>query len=187
MRRLLLVFMAAIGFLAAGEALAQTAAPAQPGEPSPEKVRALSDLLRDPAIQAWLQVQAAGAAKGGEPAPAAGEPATSAQQTMANRLDAMRGFIRNLAAAVPTLPEELHNAWATFAAEFYGPGSLRPGVFLAIFAALGFGFEGLFRWLTAGFRRRLIAAHSRHPPPALHDLRQEKSRLGADFGDFCWR
>ena len=75
MRRLLLLIVVLQGVLAAGPVLAQPVAPAPPvaaaPAPSQEELRALAALLRDPAIQAWLQAQAEGG-------PAAATPATPA-------------------------------------------------------------------------------------------------------------
>jgi small-conductance mechanosensitive channel len=149
MRRLLIVLVALAGMFAAGHVLAQPAAP------SPDKLRELAELLRDPGIQAWLEERA-----GTPPAAAdataerAGGPGNT-QQMMASRLDAMRAFLRELAAAVPTLPEELGQALSFLYLEAGGRG--RVFILLAIFAALGFGLEWLFWWATRGFRQRMIA------------------------------
>ena len=119
MRRLLtLATLATLaGLLLVTPALAQTA------EPTPEQLRTLAGLLQDPAIQSWLKAQA------DQPQPAAagapGQPA-GAQAMMVSQLDAMRAFLRELAAAVPTLPDELGRAWATFAAERAAWGGQRP-------------------------------------------------------------
>ncbi|MGH6900985.1 MAG: mechanosensitive ion channel family protein, partial [Geminicoccaceae bacterium] len=114
-----------------------------------------AELLRDPAIQSWLQAQADGA-----PAPQApagvSEPA-SVHRMMAGRIDAMRAFLRELAAAVPTLPDELARPWTILAAERQEQSGPRVVVLLAVFAALGFGLEWLFWWATTGFRARMIA------------------------------
>ena len=90
MRRLLILLFALAGLLVPGLGLAQ------PAEPSPQELRALAELLRDPAIQTWLQAQAEGA-PAGMPQAAADEGAT-AHQMMAGRIDAMRTFVRELAA-----------------------------------------------------------------------------------------
>ena len=149
MRRLLLLLVALAALLGAGAALAQ------PAEPSPEQVRALAELLRDPAVQEWLQAQAQRPA-GTPPTSTAGEAAT-VHQMMAGRVDAMRAFLRELTAAVPTLPDELGHAWTTFALERQERGAPRVVALLVVFAALGFGLEWLFWWATTGFRTRMIA------------------------------
>ena len=149
MRRLLLLLVTALGLLSAGHALAQSS------DPSPEKLRALTELLHDPAIQAWLQAQAEGKPVAAGRA-AASEP-MSAQHFIAGRLDAMRGFLRELVAAVPVLPSELARAWAVVLTGFQERGPLGVVILLAMFAALGFGLEWLFWWATTGFRQRMIA------------------------------
>ncbi|HET6518687.1 MAG TPA: mechanosensitive ion channel domain-containing protein [Geminicoccaceae bacterium] len=151
MCRLLLLLVTVAGLLTAGHALAQ------PAEPSPEEIRTLAELLRDPAIQSWLQAQAEGAPPAEATAAASGEPG-SAQQVIAGRLDAMRAFLRELAAAAPTLPGELGRTWTILSIESLERGPFGIVVLLAAFAALGFGVEWLFWWATGGFRRRMIAA-----------------------------
>ena len=153
MRRLLLVIVALAGLLAGGSALAQSAAPP---EPSPADLSALAALLRDPAIQAWLQAEA-------DRAPAATQAAAAepqgAQHAMVGQLDATRAFLRTLVAAVPQLPGELAGAWRTLAGDMMQErAALDVAILLAVFAALGFGLEWLFWWATTGFRQRMIAA-----------------------------
>jgi moderate conductance mechanosensitive channel len=151
MRRLLLVIVA-LGLLCAGPVLAQPAAPA---EPSPAELKALATLLRDPAIQAWLQAQA-------DQTPAVAQPAASepeaARHAMVGQLDAMRAFLRGLVAAIPELPAELGQAWQTLAGDMMQDrGALDVAVLLVVFVAFGFGLEWLFWWATTGFRQRMIA------------------------------
>ena len=155
MRRMLCWLIILAGLLAAGPTFAQ-----QPAAPSPEQLRTLAQLLRDPGVQAWLQAQAERTPSAATDAPAAaGEPA-SAQAMMVSQLDAMRAFLRELVAAVWTLPDELGRAWSTFTAERAAWGGQRPIVLVAMFAALGFGLEGLLWWATTGFRERMIASPS---------------------------
>src|SRR5215472_1757495 len=151
MRRLLLL-ITAVGILTAWQVLAQ------PPTPSPDKVRTLTDLLRDPSIQAWLKAQAESMPVGAEQKVATANEPVSAQQIIAARLDAMRGSLHELAAAVPNLPSELGRAWGNFSTEFRKRGADGVVALLAVFAALGFGLEWLFWWATTGFRRRIIAA-----------------------------
>src|SRR5918995_1363859 len=135
MRRGLLLLVMLVGSLIAGPALAQ------PAEPSPEELRTLAKLLRDPAIQSWLQTQA-------EEAPAAGAVAgesAMAHRLMAGRVDAIRAFLHELAAAVPTLPDEFARAWRTHATERQEQGGPRAGVLLA-FAIGSIGAFLLFNW-----------------------------------------
>ena len=150
MRRLLIVLVALAWALAAGAALAQ------PAEPSPEKLRELAELLRDPAIQSWLEEGAAASPAAADAAGAQVSGSENAQQVMASQLDTMRAFLRELVAAIPTLPAELGGALAHLYLEAEGRG--RVLTLLAVFAALGFGLEWLFWWATTRFRNRMIAA-----------------------------
>ena len=148
MRRALFVLVTLAGLLAAGPV------PAQPAEPSPEELRALAELLRDPAIQSWLEAQAGGTSPATAAAAPANEPA-SARQVIAAQLEQMRAFLRDLAAAAPTLDDEIGRAWTTLFAETQQRG--RVILLLAVFVGLGFGLEWLFWWATTGFRERMIA------------------------------
>ncbi len=169
MRRLLSVIVALAALLGAGPVVGQ---PAPPPEPSPAELSALASLLRDPPIQAWLQAQA-------DQAPAAPQaPASqpeSTHQAMVGQLDAMRAFLRGLAAAVPQLPGELGRAWQTLAGNaMQERGALDVALLLAVFVALGFGLEWLFWWATTGFRQRRIAA-------PLDTVRQRLEAVGRRF------
>jgi small-conductance mechanosensitive channel len=128
---------------------------AQPAEPSPEQLRELAELLRDPAIQSWLQAQAEGGPATLAETPAATEP--TPRMMVAARIDMVHGFLRQLAAAAPTLPQELHRAWTLLFAETQERGLLSVVLLFAVFAALGFGVEWLFWWATTGTRARFIA------------------------------
>jgi len=148
MRKLLLLLLTLVGLLAAGPAVTQ------PAEPSPEELRALSELLRDPEIQSWLQAQAEGQAADAPPATTAPE---SAQAIIAGRLEAARAFLHELAASAPTLLTQLGGVLTTLSTERKEMGAPRVIILLAVFAALGFGLEWLFWWATTGFRERMIA------------------------------
>ncbi len=88
MRQVLFVLITLAGLLAVAPVLAQ------PAQPDAEQLRALADLLRDPAIQTWLQAQAEGVPAGAPQASAAAGDAAMVRQVMAGRLDAMRAFLR---------------------------------------------------------------------------------------------
>ena len=149
MRRASFLIVTLAGLLIAGPALAQ------PAEPNPEQLRTLAELFRDPAIQSWLQAQAEGA-PGAPQARAAGEAAT-VRQMMAGRVDTMHAFLRELAAAAPTLPGELRRAWTRLYAEAQERGLLSVALLLAVFPALGFGLEWLYWWAGTGIRTRFLA------------------------------
>jgi moderate conductance mechanosensitive channel len=153
MHRLSCLLIVLAGLLAAAPTLA-----ADPPQPSPEQLRNLAQLLRDPGVQAWLQAQAERPPPAAVDAPAAPTPPMAAQMMMDSQLDRMRGFLRELGASVPTLPAELRGAWATFDAERGAWGGQRPIVLIAAFVALGFGLEWLLWWASAGVRQRLIAS-----------------------------
>ena len=149
MRRGLFLIVTVTGLLIAGPALAQ------PAEPDPEQLRTLAELFRDPAIQSWLQAQAEGAP--GAPHARAAEEAATVRQMMAGRVDTMHAFLRELAAAAPTLPEELRRAWTLLYAEAQERGLLSVALLLAVFPALGFGLEWLYWWAGTGIRTRFLA------------------------------
>jgi moderate conductance mechanosensitive channel len=148
MRRMLFLFVTLAGVLAAAPA------PAQPAEPSPAELRALAELLRDPAIQSWLEAQAEGTPPASATA-ATESGAASAHQVIAAQLEHIRAFLRDLAAAAPTLGDEFGRAQTKLLAETQQRG--RGLLLLAVFVGLGFGLEWLFWWATAGFRERMIA------------------------------
>ena len=69
----------------------------------------------------------------------------------------MHAFLRELAAAAPTLPEELRRAWTLLYAEAQERGLLSVALLLAVFPALGFGLEWLYWWAGTGIRTRFLA------------------------------
>ena len=69
----------------------------------------------------------------------------------------MHAFLRELAAAAPTLPEELRRAWTLLYAETQERGLLSVALLLAVFPALGFGLEWLYWWAGTGIRTRFLA------------------------------
>jgi moderate conductance mechanosensitive channel len=149
MRRLLFVLLLLAAIVASGPESAQ------PGEPRPQQLRELAELLRDPGIQTWLQAQAEAGPAAEAEAPAATEP--SARMMVAAHIDMMHAFLRQLAGAAPMLLDELGQAWRNLYVESQERGLLSIVVLLAAFIALGFGVEWLFWWVTSGFRQRLVA------------------------------
>ena len=148
MRRALLILVIICGAGLPGMVGAQTA------EPNPDDLRNLAELLRKPDIQAWLEAQAAA------PPPEAPRegPAVGTQATLAENLEEARGFVRELGAAIPTLPGQLEQAWGRVAGEIQERGPLSIVLLLAIFAGLGFGLEWLFMRATTAIRQTVIAA-----------------------------
>jgi small-conductance mechanosensitive channel len=166
MRRLLLLLLTLAAIVGAEPALAQ------PAEPSPQQLRELAELLRDPAVQAWLQAQA----EGGPAAAAAEAPAAepTVRMMVAAHIDMMHAFLRQLAGAAPMLLDELGQAWQSLFAESQERGLLSIVVLLAAFIALGFGVEWLFWWATTGFRQRLVATR-------LDTVRERLHAIGRRF------
>jgi small-conductance mechanosensitive channel len=167
MRAILAGFLWLLLGLGPTSALADTAGttPAAPAlEPSAGELRAFADLLRDPKIQAWVQAQAAasssssGAAGTATTTPAPAAEAATTQQLLAGQLTAVRAFLGDLTAALPTIPAELSHAWLILYLEFEDRGLLSVLVLILTFVGTGIGLEWLFWWATTGFRRRMIAS-----------------------------
>ena len=94
-------------------------------------------------------------------------PAADAEMALARHLEGTRAFVRDLAAAAPTVPDQLGRAWGRVAGEMQARGPLGIVLLLAVFAALGFGLEWLFWWATAGFRRWMIGVELTTPEERL--------------------
>jgi small-conductance mechanosensitive channel len=144
-----LIALAAATTGAAGKEGSGAAAP-QP----PAQVRALVNLLADPAVQKWLEQ--AGAAETAERSAKAAKPET-VTEFFASDLGRIRGHITEIVAAVSTLPDSFSEAALGLEAEAEGGSSFPVGWLLAGFAALGCGAELLFRLATRRVRRRLDA------------------------------
>ena len=148
MRRALLALIIACGAMLPGLVAAQTAGP------NPDDLRTLAELLRKPDIQAWLEAQAAPP----PPEAASDVPQVGTQATLAENLQEARGFVRELAAAIPTVPGQLQQAWGRVAGEIQERGPFSIVLLLVIFAGLGFGLEWLFMRATTSIRQTVIAA-----------------------------
>jgi moderate conductance mechanosensitive channel len=127
---------------------------AAPASPPPAQVRALINLLADPAVQKWLE--RAGAAEAAE-RPAIAEKPQRVTEFFASDLGRMRQHITEIVAAFSTLPAAFSEAVLGLEAEAEGGGSFPIGRLLAGFVALGFGAELLFRLGTRRVRRHLDA------------------------------
>jgi moderate conductance mechanosensitive channel len=117
----------------------------------PTQVRALLILLADPAVQKWLEHEGA-AVTAAKPKAAKSESLT---EFFASDLDRIRQHISDVVGAVFTLPEAFSEAVLGLEAETEGGGRFPVSRLLAVFVALGFGAEALFRWATQRVRRRL--------------------------------
>jgi moderate conductance mechanosensitive channel len=125
------------------------------------KNRELLTLLADPKIQEWLEEQ-------GEAKAAAG-PAQETNNSVEDYLDSRAGRIREqivaLAGAIPDLPNQFERAAARYSAVRGEYGMAWALFYLAIFGALGFGAEWLFRRVT----RRIYARLDSHPLETVRD------------------
>ncbi|MFO1072579.1 MAG: mechanosensitive ion channel family protein [Geminicoccaceae bacterium] len=134
------------------------AAAAAPAPPTPEQVRALTQLLADPAVRQWLQQQAEAAPA----APPEEQLADGLSQLASARVEIWRSHIEELKAALPRLPGELAAAVATLAADLAGHAVPELILLLAAFGALGMGLELLARRLALrhGARREAAPAEA---------------------------
>ncbi len=128
---------------------AQSSPPAA-GEPTPAKVKELLDLLADPAVRDWLVKQRATPA----PPPTAETPSAP---SMRERVAGVREHLATLAAAVPTVPDQLHRAASTLMLELNEQGLLWVLFLIACFVALGVGAERLYYYLGERVERWIIA------------------------------
>jgi len=130
-------------------ALAQQAPPASE-QKAPPQVQQIMDLLRDPAVQAWLEQQKAAPAK---PAPV--EPGSTLGGYTSGRLGQIHDHIGALFEAVPDLPAEFDRAGALLSTEFEQRGPLQVLLLLVGFVAVGFAAERLYRMATRPLLRRM--------------------------------
>ncbi len=127
-------------------ALLSRAAGAEPARPGPDpaaaaKLQTLRDLLADPDIQALLPRKPATATE----APAPEAPADSMAMGAADRLGGLRAHLLALLADTRNLGREAGVARAMVADALDRRGWLAVALFFAVFVALGFGTEALFR------------------------------------------
>jgi small-conductance mechanosensitive channel len=159
----------AIGPLCAAHAAQHTGAKATAGEGAatpPEihelltlladpKNRELLTLLANPKIQEWLEEQGETKATAGS----AQETDNSVEDYLNSRAGAIREQMVALARAIPDLPNQFERAAARYSAVHGEHGWAWTLFYLAIFGALGFGAEWLFRSVT----RRIHARLASHP------------------------
>lgn len=157
-----LLLLALAGPPVVGAEVAPPAAAAESAaELAPGQVRQLLGLLADPAVRDWITRQA-GEGPAAPPAPSAVAEATAVeagvQAYIARRLTVLRAHVSGLVAAMPTIPDELLRAGTTLRLEVAERGLALTAMLVTAFAALGFGAEWLFWWLTATWRRRIVDA-----------------------------
>lgn len=127
---------------------ASAAAPSAP----PAQVRALLNLLADPAVQKWLEKQDLPQAAA---RPALGISEASPSDYVARSVGAVREHIVGLAEALPDLPAQFGLAAGRVQADLGDRARAKILLHLALFVALGFGAEWLFRKATQRIRRHL--------------------------------
>ena len=150
----LLRWLAVVLVLLTGtNALADGAASAGPD--APPQVKALLQLLSDPAVQHWLDQQRAAEVKPPAAPPEATAPEATASSLLDQRLATFKTHFAGLAAAVPELPDSFARAGSTLYAEMQQNRQFRPLLLILGFIALGFGAERLFWWATGRARRRI--------------------------------
>ncbi|MEZ2131109.1 MULTISPECIES: mechanosensitive ion channel domain-containing protein [unclassified Sinorhizobium] len=151
----------------AGPASAQT-------PPPPDKVEQLVKLLSDPDVKAWLErqnQQPASAPSGRETT--AGEDARS---EVSQGLAALRGHIRSMIAAIPTLSTQGMRASDIMMVEFEERGSLEIIGLIAGFILVGLALDWLIYRLTPRYRHWLNS----QSPSSPH------GRLKALYGRFLY-
>ena len=125
----------------------------------PHQVELLLDLLRDPAVQRWLEQQPeVGKTAETETPTAATPPQPSMTGYFAQRLEYLRNNLALLGAEFPLLPDELNRAWIILSLEFEEHGLIAILILIAIFVGVGFLCVWGYWRLTTGFRNWLIGS-----------------------------
>jgi len=146
------------------------------GEATPKQIQELMTLLADPKVRDWLEREAKA-----EPSreQAADVDGNSVSHYFDSRVAAVREHIVALGTALPELPEQLERAHSLVSTDLGKNGRIKGLSLLAVFVALGFGVEWLFRRATQRIRRHLDG----HPMETVNDrLRVVTLRLVFAFG-----
>jgi moderate conductance mechanosensitive channel len=177
------VFLAAIilatapssGALAAASKAGKPA-PSEKSEATPEKIQELMVLLADPKVRDWLEQESkAEIAQENK----SDEETNSISHEFDSHVAAVREHIVALGAALPDLPNQFEHAATLVSADLGDRGRLKVLWHLALFVALGFGVEWLFRKATEKVRRHLDA----HPLETVNDrLRVVATRFAFAVG-----
>ncbi|MSP67432.1 MAG: mechanosensitive ion channel [Alphaproteobacteria bacterium] len=131
-------------------ALPVAAADSASPEP-PARVRELLDLLADPAVQAWLTERRTATPPPGATADPAPEETLSG--AVARHITMVRDHFAMLAAATPSLPDEVEHAWIILYLELEESGLIRILLLFGAFIVLGYGAEWLYWRTTTGLRQ----------------------------------
>ncbi|MGF1629274.1 MAG: mechanosensitive ion channel domain-containing protein [Kiloniellaceae bacterium] len=141
--------------LASPNSAQEASAPVDAGTQT--KIDQLLELLGDPQVRSWLDRQREAVA----PVPTATGPVAAAMASpgsyLSGRLGAIRQHVRNLVAALPTLPQEVERTRATLGLEFAEHGPVRILLLIAAFVALGFSAEWLFYRAASGVEAWIVA------------------------------
>ena len=177
------VFLAAItlatapssGALAAASKAGKPA-PSEKSEATPEKIQELMVLLADPKVRDWLEQESkAEVAQENK----SDEETNSISHEFDSRVAAVREHIVALGTALPDLPSQFEHAATVVSADLGDRGRVKVLLHLALFVALGFGVEWLFRKATEKVRRHLDA----HPLETVNDrLRVVATRFAFAVG-----
>ena len=151
----LLLAGALCALLPAAPALAQTPSkPAATGvEAAPAQVKALLNLLADPAVRAWLEQQQPARAA---PPAAPPTPETTPSSYVAAHLDMIRQHLAALPGAAMKLPHEVKEAGNILFLEFQEQGIFTLLLLIAGFILAGFVTERLYQWAAAGVEKWII-------------------------------
>ena len=127
-------------------------APSANSEATPQKIQELMTLLADPKVRDWLEQESKAQAAQARESDA---ETSSISHEIDTHVAAVREHILALGIALPELPDELGHAAGLVNAELGTHGRAKAYSLLAVFVALGFGVEWLFRKATGGIRARL--------------------------------
>jgi moderate conductance mechanosensitive channel len=145
-------------------------------EATPEKIQELMTLLADPKVRDWLEKESKAEAAQAKVSDA---EETSFSHEFNAHVAAIREHIAGLAAALPDVPSQFEQAEARISADLGDRGRIKVLLHLALFVALGFGVEWLFRKATQKIRERLDA----HPLETVNDrLRVVAARFAFAIG-----
>jgi small-conductance mechanosensitive channel len=145
----ILATMASSGGFAAAQ---KATKPAQSEDATPQKIQELMTLLADPKVRDWLEQESKAEAaqeKASDP------EASSVSHYFDTRVAAVREHIVALGTAIPELPNQIERAYGRVSADLGDHGRLKALSLVAVFVALGFGVEWLFRKATGQIRGRL--------------------------------
>src|SRR5437667_3074267 len=156
-RHITAICLAALVFALAPLSGAVAAQPAKStaaseADTTPAKVHELLTLLADPKVQQWLEMEAKAKTAAGSALETA---ETSISHEFDSRVAAIREHLVALGAALPHLPDQIAHAHGLISADLGDYGRIEGLSLLAVFVALGFGVEWLFRRATGRIRARL--------------------------------